>query len=422
MSYHIFEKGSDLLPAFSKPYADESLSSWLTRLSFDHGLNRSALLKFIGADHKNYLGDWGIDRVLSGPKIKALSSHTNCTRDEILETTLMYYNEKLFQVSAYSGIPSRWTVKNYQETSLLRPDAKTNTLFCPSCFKGKDKPVYYRKHWRLTVSFACTECGCYLMNHCPHCKRGSSGMNAPEITAGTIDEYFLQCNNCRNDISACMPRQAPAHVIRLQSHINYCLAYGRNEAGYNSVEYFRLLYKVVSLLLKKRQRDNLSAFVKDFFAMHNVVDFNPRLYNLNVAQLPLKHQAELFAIATWLLDEWPARFIGLCKKHYLSNADILNWFGETPAWFESEIQKSLDEYRHGKWKKRIHYRDRPQVEFDTTTILCDNRSDYDYDQDEVYYTGKDYDFIKGFTRYPQKRNCCATDLIYYQLGKAEGWY
>ena len=421
MSYHIFEKGSDLLPAFSKPYTDESLSSWLTRLSFDHGLNRSALLKFIGADSNYHQGDWGIDRVFNGKKIHALASHTNCSAAEIQETTLMYYHGKLFNASAHNVIPPIWTVKSYHEESLLKPDAKTNTLFCPSCFSKKDTPIYYKKQWRLSISFVCPDCECYLMDHCPHYKKGSSGMNAPEVSARTIDDYFLECSKCGNDISACVPRRAPKHIIEMQSQINKYLKNGCNETGQGSVEYFKLLYKITALLLIRRKKDNLGAFIKHLYTLHNVVDFNPKVYNLHIAKLPLKLQAEVFSMASWLLSEWPNRFIGLCKKYHLSSADILRRCSDTPDWFEYIVRSHLDVFSDGRWRSRVRYRYQATTELDTYSIRCNNHSDYDYDADEAYYSGNPDNFIMGYTRYPLKSHHCATDLIYHQLKKAEGW-
>ena len=394
MSYHIFGKDSEpSCPAFSKPYTDESISSWLTRISFDHGLNRSSLLRLITADQKNFQGDWGIDRVFKGPKIHTLASHTNCTVDEILETTLMSFNGKLFQACAHIGIPSIWTVKDYQQVSLLSPDAKTNTLFCPSCFAKKENPVYYKKQWRLTVSFVCTDCGCYLKNRCPHCKRASSGMNTPDASARTIDEYFLQCSNCYNDVSACVPQQADEHICQLQLRINICLKNGYSETGHLSVEYFKVLRKLVALLLRKRQRGNLNAFVKYVYAFHDVTDFNPRLYNLDVARLPLKYQAELFNMACWLLDEWPNRFLDLCQHYHVSSADIMYGMGQTPLWFEAEIRSGLDMYNDTKWRARKKYRYQRDPDFDITLIKCDIRSDYDYDPDEAYYAEQKYNFV-----------------------------
>jgi hypothetical protein len=421
MSYHIFDKDSSLLPAFSKPFPDESLSSWLTRLSFDHGLNRSSLLRFIGADTFKQPGDWGIDTVFKGEKVQALSRHTNCTIEEIHETTLMSFNEKLFRVTPQSGISSRWVVRNYREKSLLRPDAKTNTLFCPSCFAKKNEPIYYRKQWRLTVSFVCLDCGCYLMDGCPHCKRGSSGMNTPKTGAFSVNQYFLECDNCQNNIHECVPLQAAVHILDLQQSINHCLKYGRNERGHDSVEYMQLLYKLARLLLRKRRNDNLSSFIKSLFASHQVVDFNPRLHSLKMESLPLKYRAELFAIAKWLLDEWPGRLMKLCRKYHLSAADILSSCGETPAWFEKVIEDSLPNYSDRRWKTRKRYPYYIDHELESRKIRCNNRSDYDYDPDEAYYS-IDYEFQKSYVRFPLKTNHNASDLIYHQFAKAQGWY
>ena len=424
MSYRIFEKGSNLLPAFSKPYPDESISSWLTRLSFDHGLRRSALLRLIGANPKRDLSSWGIDTLFNDAQIRTLTEYTNCSADEILQTTLRTYEGKLFDTTPIGSIPSMWLATKAGEKRLKQAGKGIGTLFCPSCFAKKDQPVYYRKHWRLAVSFVCIECKCYLRESCPHCKNGPSDMNnITDLPFGkTIAEYFLECGNCQCNISDCNPIPAPEHVIAMQHQILE-LINGKGTATYGgSVNYFKTLYKLTGILLGKRYWSCLSRMVDHLYKIHpHVVDLKPEIYSLNVRTLPLKLQADIFSIACWLMDEWPTRLIDMCTAFQVSSADLLPRLTDLPEWVNKMITDRLGEFSETKWRARIR-RERPPLEdHDVIQIQSNRESDYDIDIDEHYYLNQEVECAFKHLDRPLDNTICTADIIFHQLRKAEGW-
>nr|WP_067054264.1 TniQ family protein [Mucilaginibacter sp. L294] len=211
MSFSVFGNKSRLLPAFSKPYPDEILSSWLTRLSFDHGLNNARLLKML-LDKKD-TNNWHVDRSFNDEQVAALAAYTNCSPDEIKNTTLLSYENRLYEPQSKSMVPSTWTPKKHTSKKVCPKVHKEHSglFFCPGCLSRPNRPVYFRKQWRLAISFVCPGCGCYLKETCPHCKSGGSSrcMKLKESLDKTIDEYLLACHQCQEDISQCMAEVAP---------------------------------------------------------------------------------------------------------------------------------------------------------------------------------------------------------------------
>jgi hypothetical protein len=93
MSFAVLGNENKLLPAFCKPYADELLSCWLTRMAFNHGLTTKELCRYIWS---NYSGNPDIDRTISTAHIGILAAKTNCSITEVEATTLASYQLVLF--------------------------------------------------------------------------------------------------------------------------------------------------------------------------------------------------------------------------------------------------------------------------------------------------------------------------------------
>jgi hypothetical protein len=422
MSFRIFEKGSNCLPAFSKPYPNESISSWLTRLSFHHGMKRSMLIRLTGSTTKRYLSAWGVDTAFNNKMLAELASYTNCSIEEIKNTTLLTYAGRLFDLTPQGSIPQIWLATKAGETASYRKDYGSGTLFCPSCFAKQANDIYYKKHWRIGISFACLECNCYLRSSCPHCKNGPSDMNDP-ITAPlgqNINEYMLECRNCTGNVSHCVPVPAPKYIMEMQHQLYQSLDRVHNPAFGGTISFFKLLYKMTGLLLSKRERTPLSRLVRQVYRIHDhVVDLNPELYSISVKTLPLKHQADIFSMALWLLDEWPNRLLELGKEFRVSSSDILNRLTGLPENIVQIIQKELGGFQGGEWRVRKQIKMPPfENELDYFHIKCKNTNDYDYDTDNTYYQEGQNLYLSRIFRNQVRSEYCANDVIYQQMKKA----
>ncbi len=414
MSFYIFNSKSKLLPAFCQPYNDEFLGSWLTRLSFDHGLSRSKLLALVGATGTS-MSNWGVDRFLTDQKIGVLTDHTNCSYEDIKRTTLRHYENNLFLRAETSYVPSIWIVRSRRPSWEKRFDNTCGTLYCPMCFTKREVPVYYKKQWRLTLSFVCTDCNCYLRDFCPHCKNGATTMNVNE-GGKNINEQLLTCGTCKKDISECDPQTAPKRILEMQKKFNAQLE-GKLEDSKNAVEYYRVLYRFICLLTS-RTGNAFDALIQNAYEINAVVNVRSEIASACLRSLSLNRKAEIFYVANWLVEEWPVRFVGLCNQHNLSSEQVLSYFTGMPAWFNEPLCNQLESY-----DAMVMNAPEPQQDLYMHSALydykCSREFDYDENPDEHYYNT---DGLPGYNKYRNRNDFCANDILIQQLKKGMNMY
>jgi hypothetical protein len=383
MRFNLLKTDSKLLPAFTKPYEDEALGSWLTRMSFGHGLTRACMLKLIGMDYNpSQLREWAVDRIISDEQIKILSRYTNTSKTEIWNSTVRYYENTLCDTATTNrNTLGLWTVKRNRAVRSIT--SAPSTLYCPCCFSKPGVPVYYKRDWQLIVSFVCMDCQCYLKEQCPHCNMGPSRMNIIEYSGfmKSVDEYFVICHTCNKNISHCEPEPAPKHIIQLQKKINKYLR--GNQIKYKSIEYFKALHKISCLLLK--DEDNpFYPIATEIFSAYNIVDCRQQITPQQLSMLAVKSQADIFYLADELLKDWPNPFIGLANKYDLYEEKVLNYFTGMPEWFTTPLHDRLYASEPQMPLQDIYD---PYLDYQRIKYHCNTTSDYYYNLNEHYYNG-----------------------------------
>lgn len=154
-----------LLPAYSKPLPDELLSSWLARMSQDHGLNIYEFCRLCWPALPMFERD--IDRNVKDDAIDAIAKRTNCSFEEVKSTSIRYFEGKVYDPSnKHSNSRTKWVLP-IGRTSFKHK--MKGLMFCTGCLQHDAGTPYYRKRWRYALSFACVDCGCYLHDCCPWC-------------------------------------------------------------------------------------------------------------------------------------------------------------------------------------------------------------------------------------------------------------
>lgn len=416
MSFCVFNDKQQLLPAFSKPYSDEVLSSWLTRLSFDHGLSKARLLKTLLTRRET--NNWNVDRSFNDRYLATIATVTNCTTKEIADTTLQYYAGKLYEGKSGEIIPGIWTHKRFITKGRLFDNGNNQfgLLYCPGCFNIADKPIYFKKQWRLAVSFVCPDCECYLRETCPHCGSGGTTRCEPVAKAidKTIDEYLLTCHECGGNISEAKAEPAPANLVQMQKAIYEIMKNGKGEIS--SVSYFSVLYQMVYLLISKAKGNKLLGFIKDVYDRHRVPELNRQEHRQEIHEIQIKQRANLFYMAYWLLENWPHRFTNLCNKHSLRNLDVLAYFRGCPGWFLETMLENVETTSRNLAPDHFEIE-----EIDRYTVrMKDERLNkflYDFDPDDNFYY---YD--KNINSMDHGNQSCNSRAIYKQLQEIDSWY
>ena len=220
-------------------------------------------------------------------------------------------------------------------------------MFCPKCFaKGS---VYFKREWRMAIAFVCLDCGCYLMDQCPHCTKGVSYVDKPLGYLETnASEYLRTCHNCFNALGSCNAIEAPEQVLEVQQQFHTIMEEGLNHKFIYTISYFDVLHRIASLLVTGRyrlvayNRDRLIPFIDHIYTHHGLFSLNKPSDRGPVQLLPVHDRALILMMAHWLLDKWPRRFLRLCKLYHLTSTDVFFGFTDTvPFWFWEPVYTNL---------------------------------------------------------------------------------
>jgi hypothetical protein len=397
MSFNLFEMGNNkLLPGLCKPYPDELLSSWMTRMAYRHGLTTKEMCKHIWP---KYNGNPDIDRILSDNYIQTLAERTNRTYSEINATTMAFYKHKVFTKKNIAEEPENWIIRSRIIEN--RKGYKTHSsglMYCPKCLESQP---YFKKQWRLALSFACVSCGCYLIENCPHCGKGNSFIDTDQVKPAdyTLLQHLVYCHHCGKDVRDCQPETAPDDIVWVQQRLFDVMDHGVNDRVIYTESYFRVLHYLASLLLLENQTDGkIRDFVEDVYRQNNILYSSLRPCKVEeLRDLTVKKRAVIIMLAHWLLEDWPYRFLDLCLANGVTSRRILKGFKNAPYWFWETVQHGLIPSFPEKLDRfEINNDDTCTVKLKSEVLL---RIDYDYD--EYFYDDNKYmddDFNKYTTQ------------------------
>ena len=321
-----------ILPKITQPLEDELFSSWLFRLAAINYTKAHTFCRF----HLPGQNIWNrdIDRLVPDVMIERLALLTEIPFGVIYQTTLRSYEKLLFD-QCNATTRQKWvlTLGVYHRTW------KNNGLqFCPICLTN-DKVPYFRKQWRLGLLVACPKCQTLLHDCCPVC-------NTP-ITFFRSDVGF-KFSIAPQDITTCWQcgfniRKSPHYppvigTIGFQVKVNRILITGRWQNSRSSSEYFDVLYHVLKFLRSKSK--HFRAFVS-LIISHENLRVNQLSTERDFENIGTVEREHLLRIAVWILEQWPSRFIDLCKSSSLTTSIVLKDGRSLPAWFVNEANQHL---------------------------------------------------------------------------------
>jgi hypothetical protein len=392
MSFTLFNDSVKVLPGLCKPYDNEILSSWIARIAFYHGLTSFEFYTLV-LSHQ-YVQSYDLDRAISKEKINVLAERTNCTASEVEATTLLSYCDHFFTTANLVNASEVWllpSVKSFPKERFLNHES--GLMFCPLCLKKK---AYFKKHWRLALSFVCLDCGCYLLDKCPHCAAANSFLEVMDygFLDGSLDNYLLNCRRCGMNITECNIEMASKKTLSLQRRLYHLIDANSSKPLVHKKSYWQVLYDLSRLLLNPMRRGNIRVknFAQDVYEL-NGVDFNEymKLSKNDLRKIDVRKRSEIIGMGQWLLLQWPRRFIGICSNNNVDPEEILELFLRPPVWFYEPIYEGLIFKRllHARKAKRlkkepIDYTAKPSDKR-IKTIDYDFAMDEEYDENEIFY-------------------------------------
>ena len=314
-------------PLKLRPFEDELLSSWLIRLALKHRTMPSTFTNLYLPETKNKLWSADVDLQAGPDQLCTLSSKSGIPAEVLLGMTLKSYEGYLFE---------RVCPKN-RATPFVNPlgmRGRRNTLpgvrYCPYCLLEDEQP-YFRKHWRLSVSLACLKHGCLLCDHCPHC--GAPVTPYIACKKGELGTCH-KCGKRAMDVAATI--KASDDLLTVIVRLRKILADGYvliNGVPAYSHLYFSSLRHVMKMLMMTRYGPRLCEAVGVSFS-----EITPRK---SFEQLSLRVQSILLVKASWLLDDWPGRFVDVCKRRRVLSSALLREFDPAPYWYWKVVYENL---------------------------------------------------------------------------------
>ena len=212
--------------------------------------------------------------------------------------------------------------------------------FCPLCL-AQDEFPYYRRSWRLALSTFCTVHDTMLHECCPKCQAPVM-FHRQELGDRWTSKIasFTLCTSCGYDLV--LAPLSPAPILEYGAWT----ALKRQRMALNTgwfaedavtFQYSHLYFIVLRNLMQKMRgrwsTSRLLAFIAEMFgaALPTSRRFNEPFEFFGVYERDLFLQA-----ATWYMQDWPDRFINVCRDLKVRYSEVMREFSPVPYWFLKE--------------------------------------------------------------------------------------
>ncbi|WP_440590629.1 TniQ family protein [Rheinheimera fenheensis] len=222
---------------------DESLSSFLVRLSHQFGMTPLALTECIAPCSRA----WSIDTDrLKSRFLKSLVQWSGISEDVLSQATVRCY-ENIASVEQQKQDQVRaW----FTSLGIRNRKRETGFSYCPLCF-AEDKYPYLRVQWRFAWHTECVKHTCGLLDRCQRCGESIKPHLLPVKTP-----RISICYHCEFDARYAKTRPIRDITARTQSYIDTILFTGGAAILGNQLncsDVFEYLYFWISLLRRARR-------------------------------------------------------------------------------------------------------------------------------------------------------------------------
>lgn len=189
---------------WQRPYKDELLSSWLSRVALHSGCDPLTLTGAIWPKWRIWTID--VDRRLTTLQAMRAAVWFECEPDVVHAATLSNLADRLAGVSEQSRPVVPWIIalgsRNRRRYAGLP--------CCPQCLASDSEP-FFRRAWRLAFCVGCEIHGTRLIDRCPYC----SALVAPHLCINKL-QNLARCSACGQDIRRYTPTTANDKAMRFQ--------------------------------------------------------------------------------------------------------------------------------------------------------------------------------------------------------------
>ena len=333
-----------LWPVRLKPQDDEVTSSWVARVLSANGLSALDFAKVVGLPT---LALRDFDTHLDARLSDLFAANTGITAAQLAATQLSHYAGVLWETAARQHHPAWILWRDAWERQ-----TKFYLQFCPDCLRHDERP-YFRRWWRLSLAVSCPFHNRFLLDRCPQC---SSGVNLLASRAGITrrdGRTMVRCRCCNHLLTGEIPDESIDRNAKAL-HSYQAVLYDRINAGETVLAPGTPPIRTLLYLPALRHLINLIAGRADTKSFGRVVRTTcglPPASNDQVSAtfdgLDNRARRERLFAASWLLEEWPERFVAVCNDAKLRASAFRS---VKPNWFHQVVRERLL-VKHERWRK-----------------------------------------------------------------------
>lgn len=313
----------------------ESAASWIFRLALENGFTASAglfkSLRRCGGDMSR------VDAGESGHQLLCrLQESTGIKHDEIRSLHQCRHLNVMGVDNHETGYP--WLLRGLPGQ---RDQVGARHVICPSCVGADDTP-YWRQIWRLSTLTRCPVHQCRLIDRCAECQH-------PCVLTSARQQPLDRCERCgqryacfkgrRYKLDAAMWLQSTPLTLDL-SDLAHSLKLSSCQAWWAGV---RVL---ISLICRARiaKRVLASGEVPSTYLPVLRGSIGAAAARFNACAIEYRHDVMRFI--TWLIHDWPNRFIAVMKSSGVVAADFSTLECSVPFWIADVVASQLASPRY----------------------------------------------------------------------------
>lgn len=326
-----------------RPLDDELFSNWLVRLARANSLKlKTFSRKKLGLKQDFWRHD--VDRHANREIAARVAKITGVSEERAFATTLAAYEGTLYEKHTSIG-PQKW----------LLPIGKGSvwTLhgqqFCPRCLADDTIP-YFRRKWRLSLSFACVAHHVMLMDACPKCG-GTVSFHRGDFHHLTLPETsnVTMCQHCGTDLGHHIENTItlPKELVDFQEKLYSVLDQNLPLLGSTHPAFPHLFFDGLHLILRALSSNGHTRRLRDYLYVQrgkNSLATPFRTALIRFDELPVCNRSSLLELTKHILSNWPQTFVGSCQAAQLSSTYFLEYrkTKQAPYWYASVVEGSLN--------------------------------------------------------------------------------
>ncbi len=347
---------NSLWPIRPKPLCGEISSSWISRIASGLGFSFQEFRRLHLPSIALSRGD--LDLVVAPQLFEVLARQSGITPATARQTSICLDGYPTYIDGTSERI--RWIVP-----FRLKEAAKNKAAlpYCPACL-ALDEIPHYRKAWRYAFYTACPAHG-FLTDRCPNCGAPYNYLG-PDLhgSTGVKSAQLDYCHSCKKKLLP-IPGTAThddrlVQLFPIQETLVSAIQTGwidvDNRGKILAPLFFDGLSRIASLFLDRRFGPTAVPWTAR--AAGICIPSEPARYWLGKMETrPISIRASVTQLSAWLVQEWPHRFIKLCRELRIPVNAILHSPTNRPYWmFDPAIDMLAGSRRSYSTEERLSAR------------------------------------------------------------------